>query len=243
MPIVARVTRSQPNQELENFELTSAEFGQVKSIIEGVSDPGNNAEYQVTIQPGDYTGITGIDVPPWVNVVILPGAEFTSGAFVGETTNVVDLNRLTGGSFTFPDDVTITGKLTVQNDSGTGDTSIFEKSLEIQDDLTVQGTIFANTVVETSSLVHKKDINPLKDQHLAKIKEMVPVEFTWKDTNKQDIGFIAEHVETVYPEFVERDPDTGKVIGIKYSKLTTVLIQSVKELNEKVDQLESKFMK
>ena len=237
MPIVARVTRSQPNEELENFELNSSQFGQVKSIIENVSDPGLNAAYQVTIQPGDYTGLTGINVPAWVNVVILPGAEFTDGAFTGETSNVVDLNDFASGDFKFPEDVTIEGKLIVKNNTGSGNSSIFQKNLDVQNDLSVTGQIFGDGVVETSSLVHKKNITPLKDGHLKKVNEMIPVEFQWKKNDKTDLGLIAEQVDNIYPQFIERD-ENNNVIGIRYSKLTSVLIQSIKELTKRVEKLE-----
>jgi len=117
MAIVSRVSRSRPNEDLEGFELLPSEFGQIKDIIDVDSDPGNNNEYQVTVQPGNYSGITGINVPPYVNVVVLPGAEFDDGAFVGSTENVVDLNKLAGSGFSLPDDLTVNGNLTVQNNT------------------------------------------------------------------------------------------------------------------------------
>ena len=59
---------------------------------------------------------------------------------------------------------------------------------------------------------------------------------------KTNIGLIADEVEKIYPEFVSKTED-GEIEGIEYSKLTTVLIQSIKELKEIVDQQQAQINK
>ena len=55
--------------------------------------------------------------------------------------------------------------------------------------------------------------------------------YRWKEdttfANKADIGLIAQDVEQVFPELVAEDEQGYKAIA--YSKLTTVLIEAMKE--------------
>lgn len=50
-----------------------------------------------------------------------------------------------------------------------------------------------------------------------------------------DLGVVAQEIEKVFPELVATR-DTGYK-AVKYEKLVAVLIQAVKELNEKVEKL------
>ena len=78
---------------------------------------------------------------------------------------------------------------------------------------------------------------------LDKVKQIRGVSFDWNDKQDvyegHDIGVIAQEVEAVYPELVhERDYNNSKAVD--YVKLTAVLIEAVKELSAKVDELEKK---
>jgi hypothetical protein len=102
--------------------------------------------------------------------------------------------------------------------------------------LDVNGTARVTTLIETSALKYKTNIQPL-DSQLSKVIQLEPVTFDWidKPNPKTNIGLIADEVEKIYPEFVSKTED-GEIEGIEYSKLTTVLIQSIKELKEIVDK-------
>jgi hypothetical protein len=102
--------------------------------------------------------------------------------------------------------------------------------------LDVNGTARVTTLIETSALKYKTNIQPL-DSQLSKVAQLEPVTFDWidKPNPKTNIGLIADEVEKIYPEFVSKTED-GEIEGIEYSKLTTVLIQSIKELKEIVDK-------
>ena len=54
-----------------------------------------------------------------------------------------------------------------------------------------------------------------------------------------DVGIIAQEVEEVFPDLVETRENGYK--AVKYDKLVAVLIEAVKELNEKVNVLEDKL--
>ena len=78
---------------------------------------------------------------------------------------------------------------------------------------------------------------------LDKVKQIRGVRFDWNDKQDvhegHDIGVIAQEVETVYPELVHhREHNDSKAVD--YVKLTAVLIEAVKELEQKVVALEKK---
>jgi hypothetical protein len=94
----------------------------------------------------------------------------------------------------------------------------------------------------------KEDVQPIKDA-LAKITLLDGVTFVWNNRStligepgKADIGVIAQQVEKVFPEMVRAsvdDPDTGEVYKtVSYSKLIPVLIEAIKELTARIEQLE-----
>ena len=96
----------------------------------------------------------------------------------------------------------------------------------------VLGTTRTTFLVETSAKKHKECILPLESQ-IENIKKLKPVSFTWKEDKKEDIGLIAEQVETVLPKMVSYEED-GELHGVQYSKLTAVLIKLSKNNNTKL---------
>ena len=102
--------------------------------------------------------------------------------------------------------------------------------------VTVSGTVSATTITETSALRYKENVQNLED--VSKVMQLRPVTFDWKKDQKHDIGLIAEEVAELYPELVETSEDTT---GIKYSKLTALLIKTVQEQNARIEKLENQI--
>ena len=117
------------------------------------------------------------------------------------------------------------------------------------DGLYVDGDIDATgniTAYYTSDLRLKKNIKLIQDP-LDKLKEINGVTFDWKEgfTNihkfeGNDIGVIAQEVESVIPNIV-RQHKTNGYRSVQYDKLTPLLIEAVKELSKKVDSLEKEI--
>jgi hypothetical protein len=105
--------------------------------------------------------------------------------------------------------------------------------------LDVNGTTTTVSLVETSTKKLKEDIQPL-DSQLENLKKLKPIEFAWKKDKKKDFGLLAEDVEKVYPYLVEHDEE-GKLIGVKYSKLTSVLVKALQEQQEQIDELKEEI--
>lgn len=84
----------------------------------------------------------------------------------------------------------------------------------------------------------KKNVQQITDS-LDKIGKLRGVSFDWRqDTDIKDlstqrqIGMIAQEVESVIPELVNMSPLGYK--GIDYSKLTSVLVEAIKEQQEQI---------
>jgi hypothetical protein len=55
------------------------------------------------------------------------------------------------------------------------------------------------------------------------------------EENPLEIGFIAEEVLPILPEVVKVHPKTGECLTVDYARITTVLVDAVKELNRKIE--------
>jgi hypothetical protein len=92
-----------------------------------------------------------------------------------------------------------------------------------------------------SDLRLKKDVAPLPDTRgLESLMALRPVVYKWRDEERgthQNIGLIAQEVESVIPEVV-RTSETGEHIkSVDYSALTVPLIRAVQELKAENDRL------
>ena len=99
----------------------------------------------------------------------------------------------------------------------------------------VSGQITATTLVETSSIAFKENINPIENA-LELVMQLIGVTYDRKDNKEHEAGLIAEHVYTIAPDLVSLDKD-GKPYGIKYTKLGAYLIESIKSLKNEIEIL------
>jgi len=83
-----------------------------------------------------------------------------------------------------------------------------------------------------SSLRFKKNLN---DFHagLELVNRLRPVTFDWKKDGTHDVGLIAEEVEAVDPLFATYFD--GKLQGVKYDRISVVLINAVKEQQAQIE--------
>lgn len=102
----------------------------------------------------------------------------------------------------------------------------------------IGGQMTAVSIVETSSIALKENINPIQNG-LESIMQLKGVTYDRIDNNEHESGLIAEWTEEVLPELVTRDAD-GTVVGIKYTKVTAYLIEAIKSLKAEIDGLKNK---
>ena len=99
-------------------------------------------------------------------------------------------------------------------------------------------TLTVAALTESSARKYKKNIESLQDS-LAKVTQLQGISFIRKDQERKELGFIAEEVMQVFPELVEYDAN-GEVDSVFYQRLVAVLVEAIKELNERVNKLEGK---
>ena len=106
--------------------------------------------------------------------------------------------------------------------------------------MVVDGALSATSITETSALKYKENINEITSSDI--IYNLRPVTFDWKKDGSPDVGLIAEEVGDHMTELVSKDKE-GNVEGVKYSKLTSLLIKAVQDQQKQIDELKSLLKK
>jgi hypothetical protein len=96
----------------------------------------------------------------------------------------------------------------------------------------------SGTVTPGSDRRLKNNIKKL-DNSLENILKLDGVSFNWKDSGDKSMGLIAQDVEKIYPELIKENPNGIK--GLNYEALTAPLIESVKELNGKINEKDERI--
>lgn len=105
-------------------------------------------------------------------------------------------------------------------------------NLDVNGNADISGNLVVNNIIERSSIEYKTDINNLGPQ-LSNLLKLRPVNYVLKQNNEKNIGLILEEVEGIYPEFIFKGNENK---GINYSKMVSILIQSIKDLNGIVEK-------
>lgn len=96
------------------------------------------------------------------------------------------------------------------------------------------GVITATDFNSTSDATLKENISDLEGISLL---EMInPVQFNWKENGKKSYGVIAQEIEKIMPELVGERTDGVK--SVSYIPLIAMLIDAVKKLNKRINELE-----
>ncbi len=125
------------------------------------------------------------------------------------TSNTIALGRSNGS-----DGVRVPGTLTLGTLGLAGATSLCRNLLN-----QISGC--------SSSLRYKTNIRPFMGG-LSVLNRLRPITFDWKQGGMHDLGFGAEDIAAVEPLLITRN-DKGEVEGVKYDRITAVLVNAVKE--------------
>ena len=85
----------------------------------------------------------------------------------------------------------------------------------------------------------KNIISPI-DSAVDKLSTLNPVIFSWKsdDTNKENIGLIAQDVANVFPQAIDTNKDG--FLGVRYVELVPVLVKAIQEQQVQIQELSAK---
>jgi hypothetical protein len=99
----------------------------------------------------------------------------------------------------------------------------------------------------TAGIINATDFNSTSDQELKTnvssidpglLAGILPVSFEWKATGEKSYGVIAQQLQQTMPELVHSRPDG--LLGVSYTPIIALLVQAVKDLQDKVKILESR---
>ena len=160
----------------------------------------------------------------------------TNTSVVGSGTSYINVNNTTS-TISFinagvqPLNITSTGDLQYTSSS-----TYFSTGVHVAGWLYVSESAYVKNLYQTSDKELKINIQPFSTC-LTHVLQLEPCTFNWKDTGKPDIGFIAQDVKNVWPGLVTED--SNMPMGIAYSRFIPLLLESIRELNERVTVTES----
>ena len=71
---------------------------------------------------------------------------------------------------------------------------------------------------------------------LEKVQQLQAVRYNWIKEGNEGIGFLAQDVQCILPEVVHGEEGD---MSISYGKLTTILVEAVKDLAAQVEALKN----
>lgn len=98
---------------------------------------------------------------------------------------------------------------------------------------TLNATIF-NSLSDENQKTEIKIITSAQDI----VNQITGVEFVWKDNGKRSAGVIAQELEKILPSLV--DTNENSIKSVNYNGIIAYLIQTVKELDNRIKVLENK---
>jgi len=102
-------------------------------------------------------------------------------------------------------------------------------------------TIYSAGFYSTSDFYLKENIEYIDNKY--DINQLKPCTFNFINASTKKIGFIAQDVEQIIPESVIKGTgQSGNTnLNIDYSALLSVVVDSIKQINKKIDILTSKI--
>ena len=204
-----------------------------------VSDPGSTGTVHYP-----FFGTNAGSLPATLNPLARANLSFVpstgvltaSGGFIGST---FDGGSASGGTLTIRGTSNGTkATASILMNDGVVSNSTTTGTLVVSGGVGISGQMTAASIVETSSIAYKQDVNPITDA-LTSVMQLVGVTYARKDTNKYEAGLIAEEVNKVLPNLVSKNAE-GNPEGIQYTKLTAYLIEAIKSLKQEIEQLKGR---
>jgi hypothetical protein len=174
-----------------------------------------------------------VTLSPAALVTISPTGGLTiAPSSVTGTMDNVTIGATTRGSALF---TTLGANGQVSFTAGTASSTTGTGTIVVTGGVGVSGQVTCATLVETSSIAFKENVQPLTNA-LDVVMQLMGVTYDRKDNKRHEAGLIAEEVFKFAPELVSLDAN-GKPYGIQYTKLGAYLVESIKTLKEEINLL------
>jgi hypothetical protein len=157
-------------------------------------------------------------------------------------------NQLNNGN-TYTLTSAVTNSVTVVNDSSTNDTMypVWVVANSGNNALKTSssnfyfnpstGSVSATIFNALSDENRKENIYPITNA-TGVIKQINGYGFNWKDNGKKSYGHIAQRLEEILPDLVDTNAEGVK--SVNYNGLIAFLVETVKEMDKRITELESK---
>ena len=236
------ITRISNNQLTITF--ASAESGNAHVSVGGISNLAGDRYLYTQSTPASTWTITHALNYKYVNVDVYDNND---QLMLPQTVTATNNNTLTL-LFATP----TSGNATISKGGAkilNGLTDLGNGSYQFTGSLVVTGEVDAQNFNTTSDISLKTNLE-LIENSLDKVEKLNGYTFDWVEnynaSGVKQIGMIAQEVYAVQPELVTKKEilignTYEEVMLLDYSKVTSLLIGAVKELSEKVKQLENKI--
>lgn len=112
-----------------------------------------------------------------------------------------------------------------------------------------------NAEINTSDRNEKENIEPVSDKYIAMFDILTPVSYKWIDGDRTHIGFISQDVKEKMTEvgltdmdfggfcmdiLTDEDGNTTERYGLRYSEFIGIIAAKIKQLESRINELESK---
>ena len=105
----------------------------------------------------------------------------------------------------------------------------------------------SGTLFSTSSDYRLKNVIEPVQNGIERINKLKPVKFEWKETGKEEEGFIAHEVDEIFKDAVGGEKDAVKEDGsidaqtMDYGRITPLLVKAIQEQQEQIEQLKAEI--
>lgn len=196
----------------------------------------------LVVEPGGNVGISRasptstLDVNGWIQGVT-PNAGTTGGVRIrggaGNTPAILQFTNNAGSSEWGNWTATSAGHMyaTPLGSVGIG----LATTTAPAEKLHVAGNIRADGYLYSSDRRLKDNIQKIESP-LERVSKLEGREFTWKESGKKDMGFIAQEVKRHEPSLVVSPKDDG-MLSVKYGNITAILVEAIKEIKVMISEL------
>ncbi len=110
-----------------------------------------------------------------------------------------------------------------------------DTGLDFDGDINATGDVIAYSTVTLSDINLKKNIESIKNP-IDKINQINGVTYTWKDSDKDAAGLIAQEVESILPQSVIKRTDFHgeEQLALDYNAVVGLLVEAVKDLDNRL---------
>ena len=159
----------------------------------------------------------------------------TTVGTIGSGSGVLAIAGPSGNGLSFPNNLVLPSTSSAGSKDASTDLGVSYSRFR---DGHFSGTVNAANFNTTSDATLKTNVETLTGS-LDAVKALRGVSFDWIDSGNSEVGVIAQEVEAVVPDVVSTD-DQG-IKSVKYGNLVGVLIEAIKEQQERIEALEAKL--